>query len=654
MRVVPDGVARWALRALFAAYFVATAVHIGLVIAHEPFTFDAWNVAIDTHAEPFSFTRFVEYCAFEYLHANPRLGQWLTYLAYKLVYFAPIATPLAYLGLALAVTALGLGRWPGGRHPGGRTPRRDFALWAIAIGFAWFAIPSVGMIIFCRAYGANYLYGAAIQLWFLVPLRLGLGGHRGRRACVGYFALGVAAGMCNEHTGPTLVLFMLGYAVWRERNTGSRPWLAWAGALGAVVGFAVIFFAPGQTSRYDGLATKASLLGRLVQRGVTHNLDIFRDWMIACAPVIALILIALVVARRAAPGPAMSMSEAPDVPETRNTRNPRAAGPPATLDAALAFVGLTLAAGTLVTITVFVSPKLGPRFYFHGCALVLTGFIAVADQALTTARRLVPFVVLAVAASAYAGVHSLPLYLRVSEASDDRLAALASAPRGSEVTAEAFEQIEASWWFLGDELRDVNQRELVASYFGLRRVIFRAVDIDAPLGISDVVLVPRYQLTPPGCLEDRGGFDLGGYRGLDISSVHKAAQAAVDRVRERLGPGARLDQLDLVVGFTGAAPALPRPTLLVSRWRPDGFERYAGQIERRGNSTMRTIKLPRELVGQDVEIYAYRVNGEARRLGNARDATPSALQYVPWQRGAYWALACRPTECFVIAAARLL
>ena len=133
---------------------------------------------------------------------------------------------------------------------------------------------------FCRAYCANYVYGAAIQLWFLVPLRLRerrtappSSRHR-RTSCSA-----CSPGMCNEHTGPTLVLFALGYAVWRQRTTGERPNLAWAGALGVVVGFAAIFFAPGQGERYDGLATKVGLVGRLLQRGITGNLDIFRDYL---------------------------------------------------------------------------------------------------------------------------------------------------------------------------------------------------------------------------------------------------------------------------------------------------------------------------------------------------------------------------------------
>jgi Family of unknown function (DUF6056) len=616
--VVRDVVTRL-LRALFVAYLAATAIHIGLVMAHEPFAFDAWNLALDTHAEPFSWSRFFDYGVFEYTHSNPRIGQWLTYLAYKLELFAPIATPIAYLALAGAVSVLGLGRWP--------RRGRDLALVALAIGFGWFALPRLGMIMFCRAYGANYLYGAAIQLWFVAVLRLRPAGTGSWLGCVAYGGFGVIAGMCNEHTGPTLVLFMLGYAAWRGR-IGRVPMLAWAGAVGSAVGFAAIFFAPGQASRYDGLATKVSLLGRLWQRGITTNLDIFHDWMVGCAPVLGLIVIAMVIARRDEPARATDSRDAP-----------------------LRMVGLALCAGTLIAATVFVSPKLGPRFFLCGAALVLAGFVAVADRALTTTRRLVPFVVLAVAASAYAGFRSLPLYFRLADASAVRLAALTAAPRGSVVTAESFEQVEDSWWFLGDDFRDVKKRELIAGYFGLGGVIFRAVDIDAPLGVSDVTLIPRYTVTPATCLDEHGGLDLGTFRGIDLASVHQAARAAIDRLRARLAPSGRLDRLDLVVGFTGAAPKLPRPTLVVERWLPTGYEGYTGVIERQGASKTRAIKLPKTLAGTDYEIYAYQVDGEARRLGTARDAN---LTYVPWTRGAYWALACHPTECFVFAAARVL
>jgi hypothetical protein len=610
------------LRALFVAYVAATAIHIGVVVFHEPFAFDAWNVALDTKAEPITLGRFAHYVVGQYTHSNPRIGQPITYLAYKLAWFSVIATPLVWLGLALAVVVLGLGRWPSWRRG------RDLALYAIALGFAWFAMPQIGKTMFCRAYCANYLYGALIQLWFLVPLRLARGAPS-RRALIGYAVLGVAAGMCNEHTGPTLVAFMLGYALWRHRRDGARPTLVWAGAAGVMLGFAAIFFAPGQGQRYDGLAQKVSLVGRLLQRGVITNFEIFRDFLTAAMPVLVVLTLALII-------DAVRGGASDD--EVRAARRQ-----------AFTLVGLALAAGTLITVTVFVSPKLGPRFYLHAMALLLAGFIAVADVVLTSPRRLAPFVALAVAASGYAAARTIPLYLRLAEASAARLAALEATPRGAVFTATAWEQVTDNWWFLGDDFRDVKKREMITTYFDLKGVIFRAVDIEAPLAVSDVRLVPRYEVSPATCLDEHGGLELGAYRGIDVGSIQKAEVAAIAELIERLGPAAHLSKLDLEVQFVGAPPPLPRPHLIVGRWTPTRFEAYAGAINRRGHSTTRDVALPKELRAQDLEILLYQVGGETRRLGTSRDAE---LAYVPWATGAYWVLACRAQECFVVVATR--
>jgi hypothetical protein len=637
-----------ALRALFVVYLAATAVHIGAVVAHEPFAYDAWNVAMDTRAEPFSLARMVGYGAYEYTHANPRIGQWPTYLAYKLTWFAPIATPLAFLALSLAVTVLGLGRWPAWRRGSG------LALWAIALGSLWFAIPRIGMIMFCRAYCANYLYGAVIQLWFVIALRLAPGGDRGgdRRvgwsaaagcAALGIAALGIAAGMANEHTGPTLLVFAVGYAALRQRALGRPPRLLWAGALGAVAGFAAVFFAPGQGERYDSLAGKVGLLGRLLQRGITSNLDIYRDFVLGAAPVLGLIVIALVV--EAWRGGSADGSSG----------GPADAAAAARRRAALRFLGLVAIAGSLVTATVFVSPKLGPRFYLHSCALLLAALIGLLDATARSSRRLVPFAVLAVFASGYAAVRTVPLFLRLAEQSAERIALLTGAPPGAMVTVESFDQVDDSWWFLGDDLRRPDQRKKVAEYLGLGGLVFRAVDLDAPLGVTDVRLVAHATVTPASCLDEHGGFEITGFRGLDVASIQHAMLDGIARTRARLGAAGRLDRLDLAVELVGAPPTLPRKTLWIGRWRPDRFDAWAGEIARRGVTRTRSIVLPAALRGTDLEIYVYHLGGPAggvaRRLGTARD---TALEYLPWARGGYWALACNPDECFVIAATRVL
>ena len=92
-RVMPPAWSR-VLRALFVVYVTATAIHIGWVLMHEPFFFDAWNVAWDTHAKPITVGNFFDYWWHEYTHSNPRLGQVFAYLGYKLEYFSVVAAPL--------------------------------------------------------------------------------------------------------------------------------------------------------------------------------------------------------------------------------------------------------------------------------------------------------------------------------------------------------------------------------------------------------------------------------------------------------------------------------------------------------------------------------------------------------------------------------
>ena len=585
------------LRGLFVAYVTLTALHIGWVMHHEPFAFDAWNMAADTHAQPITAGRFFDYWAYEFTHSNPRFGQPLTYLAYKLEYFSVIATPIAYLALAAAAFVLGTGRRPSWRRD------RDLALYAIALGFMWFVIPQIGKTLFCRAYCANYVYGAAIQLWFLVPLRLAAKPRASLVACIGYALFGVIAGACNEHTGPTLCLMLVGYAWWSQREQPQTPTLAWAGALGTVIGFCAIFFAPGQGQRYDSLAQRLTLSQRLWSRGFGGNLDIVRDLIAAAAPLLALMVLIA----------AIGMVREAGYAEQRQRRT-----------AALRTIAIAMAAGLLVAITIFVSPKLGPRFYLAPMVGMLAAFIALADAVLVSVNGFAVFVTLAVVASTYAAARTIPRYRRLAHESEARLARLEASARGTAVTLDAFDQVEDDWWFLGDDVRAPNKREMIAKYFDLSAVILRAYDPTAPLGVSDVRLVPSEH-----------GFELDAYRGLDLTSIHHAIQQAAAARGETA-------EVAVEVEFVGTRPVLPRPSVLVGRWSPHGFEGWAAKLERSG--TTRTVVVPKGMPA-DLEVYAYVVGGDAKRLG-------LGLHYTPWQTGTYWILACRPAECFVIAAAR--
>jgi len=294
---------------------------------------------------------------------------------------------------------------------------------------------------------------------------------------------------------------------------------------------------------------------------------------------------------------------------------------------AVRMIALAMIAALAMAATIFVSPKLGPRFYLVPCMLLLAGLLALIDA--TIATRFAPLVALAVIASLYAAAHTIPLYGRLAKQSDHRLAALEASTPGQQLTVEAFEQLEDTWWYLGDDFRAQNKRDMIATYFGLSSVIWRAYDSTAPLGVSDVRLVP----SEPDVLLD-------GYRGLALDTIDTAFGQAVVRAKHH-------DQVDLAVEFVGTRPELPRAKILIARWQPSGLVGWSTSIQRTSRSTERTIKMPKT-IPSDFDVMIYRVGGEAKLLGKS----VGDLHYTPWQAGAYWVLACHPTECFVIAAAR--
>src|SRR5262249_49964320 len=155
------------------------------------------------------------------------------------------------------------------------------------------------------------------------------------------------------------------------------------------------------------------------------------------------------------------------------------------------------------------------------------GFIGLADVALATPRRLVPLLVLAVSASVYAGIRTIPLYAHAKRQSDTRIAALEAAPRASVFTADAFDQIDDSWWFLGDAFRDTLKRELVIEYFDLSGLVLRGYEPDAPLGVTGARFVAHAVTTPPSCIDDHGGFALASNRAFDISGIYREMKSEV-------------------------------------------------------------------------------------------------------------------------------
>ena len=625
-----------ALRALFVLYLAATAVHLTWVAAHEPFSFDAWNFALATGAKPVTVGRFFEFWIGQYFGSNPRFGQPFAYLSYKLEGFFEVGTPLVYLALVLGAFVLGTGRWPSWRRG------KDLAALALATGILWFAAPSLPMVMFCRAYSTNYVWACAIQLWFLVPMRLALAGSTDAAApaaasaqpstarLAAYAFFGVLAGMCNEHIGPALLLLLACLTLWSWRQQGRAPRLLVAGSIGALVGFALIFFAPGQGQRYDGLAEQATLGERLLQRGFTRNLDILQQYLDGAAPLLVFISLAVIV----------GLLSSPEATAARR--------------AALRTLGLAIAFGLLVTITIFVSPKLGPRFYLHSCIGLLAAFLGLVDSFLDNPwgkRLLAALLVVGVITSGYAAYQTVPLFGQLHRESAERLRRLQAQPRGAVVTVESFSQVPMSWWFLGDDFRDRNKRDLVAKYFDLGRVILRGSDAEATLGVTDVRLRFRARTEPATCLGELPGAALPELKGRDVATLQHAFADTVTRLRAAAtAQQGQLRRLDLEVEFEGQQPPMVQPHLYVASWRDGELLAYAATVLRVGATRARQVTLPPKLRQEAWDIYAFAVGHGAAKLGTSRQAEP--LRHTPERFKQYWILACRPGECFVLSARR--
>jgi hypothetical protein len=395
-----------------------------------------------------------------------------------------------------------------------------------------------------------------------------------------------------------------------------------------IVGFGLIFFAPGQGQRYDNMAEHYSALQQIKTHGISGNLEIFLDDLHAASPFLVLLVLAV------ATGLLFEDRMTGDLEAARERQR-----------RALAFAGGTLAAGMLITITVFASPKLGPRFYLHAMVLLLSGVMAVMRSFLHRPRTFAPFVSFAVIISIYAAARTVPLYTRLAVDSERRLAELAATPAGHTYTADAWEQIPEEWWFLGDDCRDQKKQELIAKYFGLDRVLFRGNDMWATLGVTDVKLTMHYDIDPPVCLDELDKLDLPPYIGRDVEGIQHAFLDKIARIRE-FGTGT-LKKIDLTAVFLGVSPPLPAGTMYVARWNAGKLESYIARVRRVPKSTKREVIVPDELKKSPWDIYIIRIGDPPKLMGTSAS---SSLTYEPWETGAYWVTACKADHCFVIAA----
>ncbi len=417
----------------WAAVIVPLWITMILCTHWEPVTRDGWGHVSWHMQHTVSPGSLWEVLRDGWLGSNPRFGQMLTYTLYTPGPWHSIITPLVELGLFYTLATLALGRWPSLR-------RSDDALcFATVFAIAAICTPEFGSMLFYRPYVGNYVFGLAFNALWLVPYRL----HYERARTPRWwwapllFALGLAAGNCNEHTGPA-VMIVAAIAVWLivRRGDRARAWMI-AGIAGMLAGYLLLIFAPGQHERYNHLAEAQHTLSLIADRGIRGNLRIIFEPVAYLAQALPWIVVA-----RLYRGEPMS-----------SHRKHGALG--ALLVGALA-VGVLLG-----------SPKLGARLYL---ATTCLGAVAIASYVMMSpARRALAG--LAAAVIAFVCIRCVMVYAPLADEAAARFTALTTAKPGDKLVFHRYADNEYWFdrdpighfrWFIGDDFAVPAQRDSLA------------------------------------------------------------------------------------------------------------------------------------------------------------------------------------------------
>jgi hypothetical protein len=385
--------------ATWAAVVVPIWIVMILCTHWEPVQRDGWGHLIWQRHTGLTFTSLIDFARGTYVHNNT------------------LFTPVLELATFYLVVALVLGRWPRSAD--------DALIFLATFAITAISAPQFGEMLFYRPYTGNYVFGFCVNLAFLVPYRFG-------RAGWWIVPLGFASGMCNEHTGPAVVALaaLATWATWKT-SSGAGKLAKLAGVAAMIAGGLVLYFAPGQNIRYNGIA-QTSLAERFAERGVGGNVEVLAMWFVYLAP--ALVWISIAVA-------GWWRKREPIAQDERR------------VDGAL------IAAAFAIVITLLLSPKLGPRLYFASCTLVAA---VIARHAIRYARM--PATILSVLVAGFVAVVCVSDY---HAAGVQWAARVATWQRTPEVVDPPPQPGARSRWILDDDMQQPEYRALAAKAFAI-------------------------------------------------------------------------------------------------------------------------------------------------------------------------------------------
>jgi hypothetical protein len=567
-----------------------------------PILLDDWFQLRYWRDHEFGWSAIWTYAHHNYFHYNPRIGEVFLAIIHGSDLVHLVVTPVIQLALPPIVFAIAFGRRP-------RPTLSDLQLLLFIQVMIWLVIPIPGILYFYRPFATNYVWGFTLTLALFVPYRLALAGDTGRSLWLApiMFVLGWIAGMCNEHTGPTAMVGMAAFVgvAWYRRRL--RAWMV-TGMVGLYIGYPMLFFAPGQSVRYAGLATRDTPAKLLAERGVTGCFEIVLDFVRESWLGILLFLatvIAYLVKR---------------------------SGCLATLRGAGKSAAALLAASVAIVMTLFASPTTTDRVFFASGVLLVAAFATAAERLFVdrVVRRLVIGACIALAAYHYVRFVDTSLGLQTESA--HRIALLDAARPGSVAIVPSYEHTGRSRWYFGD---DFSLHPWLADYVGGELFDLGAVELDQPRRRRVVrhvatLIDEQRRITP-----------------LPASEVPTYRQWLADP-QSRWRVAARLDRaLRFRIDVVGLPFEDPRRRRVVAvDWSPHGWTFVDGRPydDTRGHF----IRVLRSTIPERVEATYITGCGETRRVEPV-DEGPAVLLAVDERhcRGPFTAVMCEPYRCWI-------
>jgi hypothetical protein len=154
----------------------------------------------------------------------------------------------------------------------------DLTFFSMILSLFWLTIPKIGEMFFYSPCNTQYVFPLSCLLLYLIPYRRSISERLSPKICIPIFVLlpvlGFIVGLGNEHTIPPILIIIFLYLIWILYRKEFQAWMG-TGFVGLLVGYLVLFFAPGHNQRFltmartghlDAVDAKSSLIVKLYSR----------------------------------------------------------------------------------------------------------------------------------------------------------------------------------------------------------------------------------------------------------------------------------------------------------------------------------------------------------------------------------------------------